>query len=406
MSKLSPESKRIAVVDFLRAFALLGIVIAHSTNGFLSGPSPTADFNDFSYADHLVSRLDDLLISGKFYCIFAFLFGVGFSLQLHGASRRGEDFTGRFAWRMVVLFAIGFVHAMFFSGDALTIYALLGLLLIPVRKLGSRVLLVTGLVLVLNVPGFFMNLARVDPMPRVQQSTAVDDANVRAMHEAEREFEIKSAGTLGELVKLNTTQSLEEKLEYQVITGRLWITFGLFLLGLCAGRAGLFRQTAANRSFFLRMALGCGIVAALTSVMVHVHLGFQNRSAVDALAGFAFSVRQFTLSAFYVSALTLLFWYRPAWLSQTIAPVGRMSLTSYLAQSAFAIVAFYGIGFGLMQAFGAATCVALAIGFYVLQICFARWWLGRFTMGPVEWLWRSLTYLEVQPLSRPLPQTA
>jgi len=402
VSTLSPESKRIAVVDFLRAFALLGIVITHSTNGFLSGPSPTADFNDFSYADHLVSRLVDLLISGKFFCIFAFLFGVSFAIQLDGASRRGEGFTGRFAWRMVVLFAIGFVHAMFFSGDALTIFALLGLLLIPVRKLGSRVLLVTGLVLALNLPGFFMNLASVDPTPRAQQSTAAGDAGVLARHE----FEIKSAGTLGELVKLNTTQSLEEKLEYQVITGRLWITFGLFLLGVCAWRAGLFRHTAANRSFFRRMVLGCGIVAVLTSVIVHVHPGYQNRSAVDALANLALSVRQFTLSAFYVSAMTLLFWYRPAWLSRAVAPLGRMSLTTYLAQSAFGIVAFYGIGFRLMQAFGVATCVALAIGYYVLQLCFARWWLSRFTMGPVEWLWRSLTYFKVRPLSRHEPHAA
>ena len=389
-------------MDFLRAFALLGIVITHSTNGFLSGPSPTAaDFNDFSNADHLVSRLNNLLIAGKFFCIFAFLFGVSFAIQLDGANRRDDGFAGRFAWRMVVLFAIGFVHAMFFSGDILTIYAVLGLLLIPVRKLGSRVLLVTGLVLALNLPGFFMNLARVDSTPRAQQSTAVGDPGARAMRDAVREFEIKSAGTLGELVKLNTTQSLEEKLEYEVITGRLWITFGMFLLGVCAWRAGLFRQTTATRSFFRRMALSCGIVTVLTSVIVHVHPGFQNRSAVDALAGFAFSVRQFTLTAFYVSAMTLLFWYRPAWLSKAVAPLGRMSLTTYLAQSAFGIVAFYGIGFGFMQAFGVATCVALGTGFYVLQICFARWWLGRFTMGPVEWLWRSLTWFKLQPLARP-----
>ena len=133
----------------------------------------------------------------------------------------------------------------------------------------------------------------------------------------------------------------------------------------------------------------------------------QLKSMADLLASFSFTVQQISLSAFYVAVVTLLYWRQPArGLLPALAPMGRMGLTTYLTQSVFGVVLFYGLGFGLLGKLGAAAAVGAGIAFYVLQVLLAQAWMSRFRLGPVEWLWRSLTYFKLQPLSRGAPQSA
>ena len=162
----APSTDRIVVVDVLRAVALLGIIINHFAMSFLAGPEPVPNFNQFSSLDTVVNDLAELLTFGKFFAIFSFLFGLSFAIQLDNAARKGAAFAGRFAWRLTILFAIGFVHSLFFSGDVLMIYAVLGLLLIPCRKLTSKTLVILGLVLVLNIPGLLLGIAHVSKTPQ------------------------------------------------------------------------------------------------------------------------------------------------------------------------------------------------------------------------------------------------
>jgi uncharacterized protein len=395
-------NERIAVVDVLRAFALFGIIVTHSALGYLAGPSPTPDFMVFSAADRFVSGLENLLSFGKFFSIFAFLFGLSFAIQLENAKRKGKSFLGRFTWRLMLLLAIGFVHQLFYSGDILMIYAVLGLLLIPFHLLGTRFLLVFALLLVFNIPGLFINLGGLNPPPpTAEQQQAGMEAGKQFGETIQRQYRIKSSGTLDELAQMNATESFLMKIGFQIFTGRLWITLGLFLLGLCAGRVNLFRDTPEHRTFFRRLAVASGTVAALTSVAVLVHpVGFQLSSLTDVLVSFGFSVQQFTLAAFYTSMVTLLFWRTPTGLLSHLAPMGKMGLTTYLTQTVFGAFVFFGIGLGLMGKLGVATSVALGIAFYIVQIFVSRWWMRHFSMGPVEWLWRSLTYFQLQPLSR------
>ena len=119
MATPSPSNQRIAVVDVLRAFALFGIIITHAGTGYLSGQSPTPDFLVFGELDRLLRQFEDLFTIGKFFTIFAFLFGLSFSIQLDNASRAGSPFAARFAWRLAILLAIGLVHHLFFGGDVL-----------------------------------------------------------------------------------------------------------------------------------------------------------------------------------------------------------------------------------------------------------------------------------------------
>jgi uncharacterized protein len=146
-----------------------------------------------------------------------------------------------------------------------------------------------------------------------------------------------------------------------------------------------------------------GGVAALTTA---VALAYPNRMPVrdiaTALGSFSFSVQQASLATFYLCVVTLLFWRRPGrGVLAALAPMGRMGLTSYLSQSVFGIWLFYGIGLGLIGRIGLASGIALGLAFYVLQVFLSRWWLQRFSMGPVEWLWRTATWFRLQPLARP-----
>ncbi|WP_041616308.1 hypothetical protein [Spirosoma linguale] len=149
---LNAHSDRISVVDALRGFALVGIIVAHCAGQYLAGPAPV-DYNIiFSPIDKFVGGLSATLTFGKFFTIFSFLFGLSFAIQMDNAARAGRPFVGRILWRLVILFVIGFIHSLFYSGDILRIYAILGLFLVFFRKANSRVLLILSLILVFNVP--------------------------------------------------------------------------------------------------------------------------------------------------------------------------------------------------------------------------------------------------------------
>jgi uncharacterized protein len=393
-------NERITAVDVLRAVALFGIIINHAEFEFLVGPDPYPDFGNVRALDPLVSQLVAWFTTGKFFAIFSFLFGLSFAIQLDNAARKGTPFAGRFAWRLTVLLAIGFVHSIVFTGDILMIYALLGYLMIPMRNLRTRTLLIVAGILVLNVPGFLLGLVQINvPPPSPEQQAAAAEFGRQFADFSQRMFEAKSSGSLSELAAMNLGQAGVMRVGYQIGTGRLWITFGCFLLGMCAGRAGLFRDSEANRAFMKKLLIvGGGVGAVTTAVMIlRPAAGFQPVSFVDVLVTLNNNVQQIALAAFYASGVTLLYWRRPqGWLG-TLAPAGRMGLTTYLSQTVFGLVLFYGIGFGLMGKLGSALGVAVGIAFFVVQYFFARAWLARFPMGPVEWLWRALTYFRLRP---------
>jgi uncharacterized protein len=389
---------RIAVVDALRAVALFGIIVTHSEFEFLAGPHPSPTYGRVHEFDPLVSQLVAAFASGKFFSIFAFLFGLSFAIQLANATRKGTGFSGRFAWRLTVLLLIGAVHQMFFSGDILMFYALLGLLLIPMRNVRSGILLGVALLLLLNVFGLLLSLLQSGQSPEQQRAAAEIGAQFQQM--GVRQFEIKSQGSLAELARMNFGEALAMKVGFLLFTGRLWITFGCFLLGMYAGRIGLFVDSEQNRRRMWRLLTVAGVVALPSTVYVLLSPASPTGPA-STFNVFVVAVQQATLSAFYVAAATLLFWRQQGrGLLGALVPMGKMGLTTYLMQTAFGVIVFYGIGFGLMGQLGSGVAVACGISFFVAQAFMARAWLARYSLGPVEWLWRSLTYFRLQPLVR------
>lgn len=398
----STESDRIAVVDMLRAFALFGIMMTHAEMAFLAGPPPAPGYDVLGPLDQLADTLTRVMTTGKFFTLFSFLFGLSFAIQIDRAARKGAPFAGRFVWRLALLFAIGFVHNAFFSGDILVIYAVVGLMLLALQKLGTRTLMVLGVLLLLNVPAIVANAVQNSgPPPAAAQVAAREAARREFMRIGKQQYEVKRAGTLSELISMNVNGGLRAKAAFQLRTGRVWVTLGCFLLGMCAGRANLFRESERTRRFFKLLAMWAGIPAVLTTVALLVWPTPITMQTTDLLPVTIFGLQQVTLSALYLAAATLLFWaHQHARLSTTFAQLGRMGLTTYLMQTFFGILVFYGVGLGLLGQVGSATCVGIGISIFVLQLFIANWWMNRHTMGPVEWLWRSLTDLRLLPITR------
>jgi uncharacterized protein len=403
-SKIAAAPGRIAVLDVLRAFSLFGIIIIHSAMGFLAGRPPTPEFMLTTPLDQQVFQLNTLLIFGKFFTIFSFLFGLSFALQMRNAEEKGASFVGRFSWRLAVLGLIAAVHGMFFSADILIIYVFLGFLLIPFRKVNTKVLIVSALILILNVPGVVLYVLKINaPPPSREQLQAIQQRQAQGMQSAREQYDAKKSGTVADVIRVSTGPALMGKVVFQIFTGRAWITFGLFLLGLAAGRAEVFRDTEANHRFFKKLLWGAGAVALVTTIVAIVkpgpYRGFA--SVADVLYAFSFTVQQAALSAFYVAVIALLYWRNPikGWLAK-LAPVGKMGLTVYLTQTVFGLLLFYGFGLGYLGEMGVAAAAACGIAFYIVQIFLAKAWMSRFSMGPVEWLWRALTYFTLRPNER------
>jgi uncharacterized protein len=392
------QPARIVVVDVLRAFALLGIIITHSVDGFLAGPEPMKNFMVFSSFDAFALQAEKLLTFGKFYTLFSFLFGLSFAIQMRNAADKGRAFGGRFVWRLLVLLLIAIVHGAFFSGDVLIIYAFLGLLLMLFRNRSTKALVITAVILVLNVPGMLLATAIAfgSQQPEVQAAQAKD--TVQREEVALRHYAIKKSGDAGALVEINLSNGLVNKFAFMIVSGRLWVTFGLFLLGLVAGRLELFRDTTQNREFFKKLLVRAAPVAVVTSIITLVlPVGFVPLTYPEIGGWIAMALQQVAMSVVYLAGVTLLFWRNPGGFLSGLAPTGKMGLTTYVMQSVFGLFVFYGFGFGLIGEVGVAAAIGLALLFFIAQIIMARLWLAHFSMGPLEWLWRALTYFSLRP---------
>jgi uncharacterized protein len=399
------NKERIEIIDVLRGFTLLGIILVHFMEQYLAGPHPeTTSFNIKFFGDEIVLGFIGIFISGKFYMIFSFLFGLSFFIQLN-KSESGLGFFLRFLWRLVILFVIGFIHHLHYRGDILTIYAMLGVGLLVAYKLPDKVLLIVALCLVVDLPAAITR--GVDAMHNTRSMSEMNQSIFGDSVAIEKYYTTLKSGSYQELLQANLKE-LKAKNEFQVESGRIYITIGLFLLGLYAGRKKIFENTASQllifRKFLKRSAwtllgvflftlafFGGAQVAGITlPEMVQWTVG-----------GLAYDLFNLLLAIIYVTAIVLLF-QKEKWNRRfmNFYEAGRMGLTTYLMQTMFGVILFFGVGFGMLGEIGASVSVLIALVFFYLQILFSKWWLARFRYGLFEWLWRSGTYLKFQPFKK------
>ncbi len=395
------KAPRIVTIDALRGFSLAGVALAHMTEQYIGGPQPEGFMQDVNgLADQIVIGILQLLIVGKFFALFSILFGLSFSIQMDSAANRGEDFSFRFLWRASLLFVIGFAHQLFYRGDILTIYAMLAPLLIPFHRVPQKWLLIFGGLCFLSLPRFIAYA--------IQGNNSLFGLPNELQNPMEAAyFETLKSGSLPELMKANADYGMRSKMNFQLLfLGRFYYTFGYFLVGLWLGRIGLFRKieeyAKTVRKVLKWSALGLIPAIALVAVTFGTAPQPIDFSSWHHVLGLNFADwMNLLLTSIIVCAFVLLY-RKPSWERRLnfFAPYGRMALTNYLLQALIGTSLFFGWGLGLMEELRSLYLVVMALVLITLQTLFSRFWLSRFRYGPIEWLWRSGTYLKWQPLRK------
>ncbi len=380
--------KRYLVLDALRGFALLGIILANFPEFSLW---TFADPASHTPLDRVVRSFQYFFIDGKFYTLFSILFGIGFSIQLANAGQR----MGKFYRRMTVLFVIGLLHLLFlWSGDILMLYAAMGMLLPLFRRLPTKGLLAAaGVFLVLPVisDALFPHLA--DPL-EVGYMGLSDRYGISEVGFAAWLRDLDGYGGLNRFLRMGAVERMWEF----VSSHRYFKVLGLFLIGFAIGNERMFADLPAFKGL-MRKVLAWGFAVGLPVSLLYTWSNMAGGSTVLRDVFYLFSVYPMGLA--YAAGFCLLFERRagaPAW--RLFGATGRMACSNYLGQSVFGILLFYGIGLGWGAGVDLLTTELIALGVYVFQMIFSHFWLKRFYFGPVEWVWRMLTYRQRLPLLR------
>lgn len=383
------QSERIQILDILRGFAIFGILAVNiagfASPAFLPG---YAGPENLPWYDALAEKLVLFFAEGKFYSIFSFLFGLGFSVQLARAEAKGKDIRSFYPRRLWVLFGMGILHAiLLWNGDILRIYALLGFALLAFRKRSDRTLLIwAGILFVLS----FVLVAFMGGPVGGGEDTAIPGYDVVGMARL-----AYTSPSFISFLSFQTFMALATFVILFLIQGAS--VMALFLLGLLAGRMQFFAKLPENRPALKRVFIAGLLIGGLGN---GVMLLFPDPLP----ASLGFTIGAPALAAAYVSGLSLL--SLRAGGSRLLAPlskVGRMALSNYVLQSVVCALLFNGFGFGLYEKVGAAGLLGITVLIYLVQIPLSSWWLSRFQFGPLEWLWRSLTYGQWQPFRQAVP---
>lgn len=464
---------RITVIDALRGFALLGVVLVHMNqhySNFAWGLPPREQV--LSGLNSFVGWLVPNVLMGRFINIFAFLFGMSFFIQMDRASQKGVDFRARFIWRMVVLFVIGLVGSAFYSGDILSIYAVYGVVLVLLYKCKNWLLMVLAVFLLAGGPKMTtmlydkmtapeqqeMPFAGM-PMPRNEQpqntpsqpapssngeqsvgeapaptAPAMENApatpTAPAVEQSEGERPQvegrnpdrggRGGGFQGQMpqfekpsfwsaAKQNLTGGFDMKIGYQYrMTNRGYITLALFILGFVVGRLRFF-ETAHLRRRRNVVLLGVFVVSLLLVKWVVTLFPqpegfamFAPPTATSILRTAMGDIATVLFSASVTMGFVIL--YQLPIVGKcldVLAPYGRMGLTNYVSQSIIGAILFALWAFGTTFGTWSATeTFLLGLGVYAVQIVVSALWLKYFKYGPLEWFWRTATYLKMQPFKK------
>ncbi len=365
--------KRIADVDALRGFALLGIFVVNITfmaSGFTNALVP--DPNHQHWYDDVAHFASYIFVDTKFYLLFSFLFGYSLTL-LAGPSPQLP--RAKILRRLVGLMVLGIAHmVLLYTGDILFTYGLFGLLLLAMWKLSPRAAVIVGIAITLLMGGSAILAGLLAPAPPPGDPEA-----------ALRATELLQGG-FGDVIAAHLHLL---PVQVIVIVAQGPLCLATFLFGMAAGRRRLLETT--TEAVWRRVQV-IGFPVGLAGALVFA-IGGGSLGTNPVTAGISLLTAPF-LTAAYVATLMRMF-AAGSRLRAVLAPAGRMALTNYLTQSLVGVVLFTGIGFGLVGELSTPALLAVAVLVFGAQLPLSRWWLTRFRYGPVEWLLRAFTNLEV-----------
>jgi len=391
------KKERLVILDVLRGFALMGILFANilSWSGIkFMLISDIHALGDFS-SDVLLYHLLKYFVDTKFYTIFSILFGIGFSMQIT-KYKDSPGFIPLYRRRLALLFVIGLIHACMWSGDILTLYALVGFVLVMFRNMETRNFLKIA-ILLLIVPMvadiiYMLTFASgIESMPKIA---------LKVYHDI-YPTEVVGAFQSGEFfptLKMNLHNLAWRWFDF-IPSGRPFKVLALFMLGFYFYKVNFFSDFATKwKNFIMLFVIGL----AFTSISIEMggSIAVFSKDWGNVLYKILHEIGQFGLAISYMVLLNLLVRRFPnffAW--YLLKNYGRMSLTSYIGQTVIGIIVFYPlVAFGYFARLSLTDVYLVALYVLAFQIIFSILWLKYFAFGPIEYLWRCAIYKKWFPI--------
>ncbi|MDI6766899.1 MAG: DUF418 domain-containing protein [Bacteroidota bacterium] len=399
--------ERIETIDILRGFAIFGILIVNMQ--FYSAPFylylvDTPLFTNMP--DRIAGWFIRFFAEGKFYSIFSLLFGFGLIVQMARAEVKAVSFLPIYRRRLFVLLLFGLVHGfLFWSGDILFIYAILGFVLLLFRNRKPKTIITWAIISILlpvlfaGLGSVFIEIGRSIPQAAAQIDASFAEAAKKYNNLVAESIVVYSQGSYSEILSRIAQDTL---FMYTIMIFWAPNILSLFLVGLYIARRGILNDIPAHLPFIKQAqfwGLGLGIVGNFLFVLMREY----SNPSVPSFFSFLFTL------GFAIGAPSFCFFYAASIIRMTqnykwkkkllpFASIGRMAISNYLFQTLICITIFYSYGFGLYGKFGPLLGILLTVGIFIIQIALSTWWLKRFQFGPVKWLWRSLTYRKAQPM--------
>ena len=401
--KPTEKTNRIQSLDLLRGIAILGILIMNIQSFAMPGSAysnPLA-FGDLSGFNKITWILSHLFADQKFMSIFSILFGAGIIL----ITEKKELLTGSSVklhyTRNLILLLIGLLHAhLIWYGDILVAYALCSFIVYPFRKLSPRKLLITGL-LIVSVPsllnGFFQFSLPFMPASELQD-LRLDWAPTNELIEQEI---TAFTGSISSQIKINSQQALFLE-TFVFLIQFLWRAGGLMLVGMALFRWGVL-SAERSRSFYLKSAF-YSLIIGFPIVIYGIYMNFTMNwdFQYSMFTGSQFNYWGSLFVAYGYISLIMVFAQSDNYntMKKRLASIGQMALTNYILHSFIGMLIFFGIGFGFFGKIDRSLQILIVSIIWIFQYLTSEKWLNSYRFGPLEWVWRSLTYGKKQPFLR------
>jgi uncharacterized protein len=390
LQPVAPQ-ERVETLDILRGLALFGILAANIRA--FAGPAVTY-FTPWMFFpalhDRIAQAFVDTLIQGKFITIFAFLFGAGFAVQFERA--QGRKFGWTYSRRLFVLLLFGLVHGLLiWFGDVLLVYAMIGFLLLFFRKRQDKTIAIWATILLFYIP-FVSILVFI----AAQFGAAPPNFPVPTSAELAQLRETFSSGSWMDIQQQRMTDAM--KYNWGMLPGMFPHLLGIFLWGVYAWRKRFFTPSAESLPKY-RRAMVIGLTAGVAGNLATTILRWMFEP--PPLPTTPLALLTMCLQALSVPALSLGYICAVILICQSASKrlalhrygaIGRTALSNYLLQSVIGTLIFYSYGLGLFGMIGPAWLLLVTVAIYTMQAIASSWWIARHQFGPMEWLWRRLTY--------------
>ena len=397
------KTNRIQSIDLLRGIAILGILIMN----IQSFAMPSAAYNnplafgDLTGLNKMTWILSHLFADQKFMSIFSILFGAGIILITEKKELlKGSSLKLHYT-RNLILLLIGLLHAhLIWYGDILVAYALCSFIVYPFRKLSPRKLLITGL-LIVSVPsllnGFFQFSLPFMPASELQD-LRLDWAPTNELIEQEI---TAFTGSISSQIKINSQQALFLE-TFVFLIQFLWRAGGLMLVGMALFRWGVL-SAERSRSFYLKSAF-YSLIIGFPIVIYGIYMNFTMNwdFQYSMFTGSQFNYWGSLFVAYGYISLIMVFAQSDNYntMKKRLASIGQMALTNYILHSFIGMLIFFGIGFGFFGKIDRSLQILIVGIIWIFQYLTSEKWLNSYRFGPLEWVWRSLTYGKKQPFLR------